>query len=73
MSILNLENSISNPKCFPSRNPICIDLILTNQKYLFKNSNDLEVGISNDDNFISTALRSQLVKTKYENEKVPRL
>ena len=37
-------------------------LILTNKKEFFKNSNVLEVGISDHHSLIVTALRSQLVK-----------
>ena len=36
--------------------------IQTNKKSLFKNSNVLEVGISNHHSFITTALRTQLIK-----------
>ena len=62
MNMSNLEVLISEPTCFQSTNPTCIDLILTNQKGLFKNSNVLEVGIFDQYSFITTALRSQSVK-----------
>ena len=48
------------PTCFQSNNPKCIDLILINKKDLFKNSNVLEVGISDHHSLIITALKSQL-------------
>ena len=32
----NLDSLINKPTCFQSANPTCIDLILTNQKSLFK-------------------------------------
>ena len=62
MNTFNLESLINKPTCFQSANPTCIDLILTNKKSLFKNSNVLEVGISDHHSFITTALRTQLIK-----------
>ena len=41
MNTFNLESLINKPTCFQSANPTCIDLILTNKKTLFKNSNVL--------------------------------
>ena len=49
-------------KSFQSKNPSCIDLLLTNKKDLFKNSNVLEVGISDHHSLTITTLKSQLVK-----------
>ena len=46
MSCFDLESLIKVPTCFQSTNPTFIDLILTNKKNFFKNSNVLEVGIS---------------------------
>ena len=34
MNTFNLECSINKPTCFQSKNSPCIDLILTNKKYL---------------------------------------
>ena len=62
MNTFNLDSSTNKPTCCQSANPTCIDLILTNKKSLFKNSNVLEVGISNHHSFITTALRTQLIK-----------
>ena len=62
MNTFNLDSLINKPTCFQSANPTCIDLILTNQKSLFKNSSVLVVGISNHGSFITTALRAQLIK-----------
>ena len=62
MNSFRLECLIKKPTCFQSKNPSCIDLILTNKKDLFKNSNVLEVGISDHHSLIITALKSQLVK-----------
>ena len=47
---------------FQSASPTRIDLILTNKKSLFKSSNVLEVGISDHNSYITTALRTQLIK-----------
>ena len=58
----NLKSLINKPTYFQSASPPCIDLILTNKKSFFKNSNVLEVGISDHHNFITTALRTQSIK-----------
>ena len=60
MNSFGLEWLIKKPTCFQSKNPICVDLILTNKKDLFKNFNVLEIWIS--DSLIITALKSLLVK-----------
>ena len=39
MKTFNLDSLINKPTCFQLANPTCIDLILTNKKRLFKNSN----------------------------------
>ena len=62
MSTFDMECLINKPTCFQSAKPNCIDLILTNKKELFKNSNVLEVGISDHHSFIVTTLKSQLIK-----------
>ena len=62
MNTFDLECLIKKPTCFQSTSPDCIDLILTNKKEFFKNSDVLEVGISDHHSLIVTALRSQLVK-----------
>ena len=62
MNLFGLECLIKKPTCFQSKNPSCFDLILTNKKDLFKNSNVLEVGISDHHSLTITTLKSQLVK-----------
>ena len=62
MNTFNLDSLINKPTCFQSANPTCIDLILTNKKSLFNNSNVLEVGISDHHSFITIALRTQLIE-----------
>ena len=52
MSTSNMESLIGKLTCFQSAKSNCIDLILTNKKELFKNSNVLEVGISDHHSFI---------------------
>ena len=68
----NLERLISKLTCFHSANSTFTDLILTNQKDLFKNLNILEVGISDHRSFITTA-EKPVSKSKYKNENVPKL
>ena len=62
MSTFDMECLINKPTCFQSAKPNFIDLILTNKKEPFKNSNVLKVGISDHHSFIVTALKSQLIK-----------
>ena len=51
LSTLDLERLIKEPTCFQSLNPTCINLVLTNKKELFKNTD-----------VIVSALKSQLLK-----------
>ena len=37
MNTFNLKSFINKPACFQSANPTCSDLIITNNKKLFKN------------------------------------
>ena len=53
MNTFNLESLINEPTCFQSASPTCIDFILKNKKSLFKNSNVLEVGISDHHRLIT--------------------
>ena len=62
MNIFNLESLTNKPTCFQSTSPTCIDLILTNKKSFFKNPTVLEVGTSDHHSFITTALRTQVIK-----------
>ena len=54
MNTFDMECLINKPTCFQSTKPNCIDLILTNKKEVFINSNH--------HSFIVTALKSQLIK-----------
>ena len=49
---------IKEPECFQSNNPSQIDLILTNQKSMYKFSNTFETGISDHHKLISTISKS---------------
>ena len=62
MNLSNSEYLIKKPTCFQSKNPSCIDLILTNKRDFSKCSNVLEVGISGHRSSNITTLKSQLVK-----------
>ena len=62
MTTFDLECLIKKPTCFQSSNPTCIDLILTNKKEFFKNTDVIEVGISDHHSLIVTALKSLLLK-----------
>ena len=62
MDSFGLECLIKKPTCFQSKNPSCIELILTNKADLFKNSIVLEAGISDYHSLFITALKRQLVK-----------
>ena len=54
---------IQVPKtCFQSSNPTCIDLTLTNNKELFKNTDIINVRISDNHSLIAAALKSQPFK-----------
>ena len=54
----SLTTLIKETTCFQSSNPSCIDLILTNQKNMYKLSNAFETGISDHHKLISTVAKS---------------
>ena len=58
MQVCNLNNLIKEPKCFQSNNPSQIDLILTNQKSMYKFSYTFETGLSDHHKLISTISKS---------------
>ena len=62
MTTFDLDCLIKKPNCFQSSNPTCIDHILTNKKDFFKNTEVIEVGISDHHSLIETALESLLLK-----------
>ena len=62
MNICDLECLIKKLTCFQCTSPKCIDLILTNEKEFFKNSNVVEVEISDHHSLILRALRSSSIK-----------
>ena len=58
MQAYNLNNLIKEPTCFQSNNPSQIDLILTNQKSMYKFSDTFETGLSDHHKLISTISKS---------------
>ena len=64
MKAFNLNDSIKEPVCFQSNNPSQIDLILTNQKRMYKFSNTVETVLSDHHKLISTISKSGSVKGK---------
>ena len=54
----DLTSLIKEATHFHSSNSSCIDLILTNQKYMYKLSNIFEIGLSDDHKLISTVAKS---------------
>ena len=55
---------ISEPTCFKSINPTCIDNFLTNKKICFMKTLTFETGVSDHHKLISTMLRSTFAKGK---------
>ena len=64
MNIFNSENLIKTPACFKSKNPFCINLILTHKKESFKKLCTVEVGVSGHHHLVATILKSKLIKDK---------
>ena len=62
MEHYNYYNLIKNNTCFKGDGS-CIDLILTNRKYCFKNTSSFETGISDHHHLIYSML-----KTTFEKE-----
>ena len=58
MQANNLNNLIKEPTCCQSNNPCQINLILTNQKSMYKFSNTFKTGLSDHHKLISTILKS---------------
>ena len=55
---------ISEPTCFKSINPTCIDNFLTNKKTRFMKTLTFETGVSDHHKLIGTMLRSTFAKGK---------
>ena len=58
----NLNNLINEPACYQSSKLSQIDVILTNQKSMYKFSNTFETGLSDHHKFISTISKSGTFK-----------
>ena len=64
MTFLNehdLINLIKNDTCFKGEGS-CIDLILTNRKFSFKNSTSFEIGLSDHHHLIYSMLKTMFDK-----------
>ena len=59
---LGLYTLISEPTCFKSINPTCIDNFLTNKKTRFMKTLTYETAVSDHHKLIPTVLRSTFVK-----------
>ena len=57
----DLINFIKNNTCFKGEGS-CIDLILTNRKFLFKNSTSFETGLSDHHHLIYSMLKTTFHK-----------
>ena len=67
LNLFGLECLIKKPTYFQSKNYSCIDLILNNKKDLFRNSNVLEVRIS-DHQFHHDYLEKSASQRKCKNK-----
>ena len=63
IKVNGLINSIKGNTCFKWQGS-CIDLILTNRRFLFKHSNSYETGISDHHHLIYSMLKSNLSKSE---------
>ena len=54
MQAYNLNNLIKEPTCFQLDNPSQVDLILINQKHMYKFSNTVDTGLYDHQKLIST-------------------
>ena len=67
MNNKNLFNLVKSNTCFRGKGS-CIDLILTNRKYSFKNTYSVETGLSDHHQLIYSA-----IKTKFKSEEPKKL
>ena len=58
LEAFRFEQSYQKPTCYQSHTPSCIDLIMTNRKYLFQLSNPFVTGLSDHHKLICTILKS---------------
>lgn len=62
ITTFHIENLKKSPTCCQSKNPRCIDLILTTQKNFVKYSNVLDGGIPVHHGIIVSTLKSEFIK-----------
>ena len=55
----DMRSLISEPTCFKSANPRCIDLILTNKQANFLANSVFETGISDHHKLVSAVMKKQ--------------
>ena len=68
-----LTSLIKEMTCFQASNPSYIDLILTNQKNMYKLSNTFETGISDHHKLISTVAKSGSFKGRLREKNLQKL
>ena len=66
MTTFDLECLIKKPTCFQSSNPTCVDLILTSKKEFVKNTDVIEVGISN----LFSVFKSNLHRSYFNKQEI---
>ena len=61
----NLESIINKPTCFKnSKNPSCIDLMLTNKQERFLKAKTLETGLSDFHKMVASVFKTSFIKQK---------
>ena len=68
MNAFDLECLTKKPTCFQSSIQTCRDLILTNKKYFFKNTDVIEVANSDQYSLLATALKGLLLKANVKTQ-----
>ena len=66
MTTFDLECLIKKPTCFQSSNRTCVDLILTSKKEFVKNTDVIEVGISN----LFSVFKSNLHRSYFNKQEI---
>ena len=66
MNTFDFECFIEKPTCFQSTSPSCNDLILANKKEILKNSNILEVGVSDHHRLVKGNKVIQLISPTFK-------
>ena len=64
MDLFAFKNLVTEPTCFKSGNPRCIDLILTNRGRNFQQTTAIETGLSDFHKMVVTVLKASFDKQK---------